>query len=264
MQETGSVLGIDVGFSLTRKSSAVCRLDWDRTSIKWTIKRFRALPKEREDTIRDVSGGAQLLAAALDGPLRRGFGIIGAYRTAERMLTRRLKRRIGKPGQASTPVGKNLNSAANDCAKAVLEICSLAETRHETRIYDRAIVEAFPSSFLGLLLEDPGKIAASRKDRSDKFFIAAAQTMIKLLQHLLPGRTLCKSLTDVTNHDERAALVCALTALGVVAEDFTAVGDENGWIILPPPKFVRDWAWKELRANADEEQQGYLYQTPSE
>jgi hypothetical protein len=46
----------------------------------------------------------------------------------------------------------------------------------------------------------------------------------------------------VTNHDDRAALICALTALCVAAGDFTAVGDADGWIVPPPRRFVQDWA----------------------
>lgn len=43
------------------------------------------------------------MAAAFDGPLRQGFDIIGRYRTAERMLTRRLRPLIGKPGSPARP-----------------------------------------------------------------------------------------------------------------------------------------------------------------
>lgn len=120
---TGAVLGVDVGFSPTRRSSAVCRLEWDEHRIAWTIRRFCAQPEEQEEVIRAVAGCGRLEAAAFDGPLRSGFDEIGRYRVAERMLTRRLGARIGKPGQSSTPVGKKLNHAANDCANVVLHGC---------------------------------------------------------------------------------------------------------------------------------------------
>jgi hypothetical protein len=44
---TGSVLGVDVGYSPKRRSSAVCRLDWTEQKIHWTIARFRAAEPER-------------------------------------------------------------------------------------------------------------------------------------------------------------------------------------------------------------------------
>jgi len=148
LQQQGAVLGVDVGFSPTRRSSAVCRLDWDPWRITWNIRSFRALPAEQETTIAAVAGTGRLQAAAFDGPLRAGFDIIGRYRVAERMLTRRLGARIGKPGQASAPVGKALNAAANDCAHIVLRGCDLAPAVHAVRIDAKAVAEAFPSAFL--------------------------------------------------------------------------------------------------------------------
>src|SRR4051794_24295390 len=114
LPHTGAVLGVDVGFSERKRSSAVCRLDWDRRPIDWAVCRFRALPGEREDAIAAVAGSCRLEAAAFDGPLRAGFDVVGRYRLAERMLTQRLGAKIGKPDQASASVGKKLNAAAND------------------------------------------------------------------------------------------------------------------------------------------------------
>lgn len=258
----GSVLGVDVGFSPKRRSSAVCRLDWDPGAITWDIHRFRALPAEQEAAIRGVAGRVRLQAAAFDGPLRAGLDAIGRYRAAERMLTRRLGARIGKPGQASAPVGKALNAAANDCARIVLRGCTVEPARHAVRIHDRAVVEAFPGAFLGVMLDEPSEVAAVRSDRSDVFFrhLSASGTLEALLKHLLPGRSLGLPLEGVMDHDDRAALVCALTALCVASGDFTAVGDADGWIILPPRRFVRPWAWSDLEANAGDESPGCLHQ----
>lgn len=257
----GSVLGIDVGFSPTKKSSAVCRLDWDEGSVEWSIERFRAVEPERTRTIMKVAGTVPLSAAAFDGPLRRGLDVIGRYRTAERMLTRRLQPLIGKPGQSSAPVGKLLNAHANDCARTVLDSCNLHEVRHSVGIHERAIAEAFPSSFLGMLIEQPEMLNARRGDRSDTFFqhLATAGTLNKLVTHFLPGRSLVSHPSTVTNHDDRAALVCALTALCVAASDFVAVGDDDGWIILPPATFVQSWALSLLESNAAGEETPALH-----
>src|SRR4051794_36937010 len=100
---SGSVLGIDIGCSPTRRSSAICRLNWDQSNVVWSIERFRAIEPERQETIARVAGNATISAAAFDGPLRRELDVIGRYRTAERMLTRRLRPFIGKPGQSSAP-----------------------------------------------------------------------------------------------------------------------------------------------------------------
>jgi hypothetical protein len=178
------------------------------------------------------------------------------------MLTRRLGSRIGKPGQASAPVGKALNIAANVCIEIMLQKCRIAQATHAVRINERAVVEAFPSAFLGVILPDPAAVAARRGDRSDVFFehLVTNGALRSLLEHLLPGRSLACQPAKVTHHDDRAALVCALTALSVGAGDFTAVGDADGWIILPPRRFVRSWAQADLEANAREDQSGSLYQ----
>jgi hypothetical protein len=36
----GSVIGIDVGWSPARRSSAICRLDWSDSVVVWEIARF--------------------------------------------------------------------------------------------------------------------------------------------------------------------------------------------------------------------------------
>lgn len=257
----GCVLGVDVGCSLTAKTSAVCRLEWTERTVTWTIGRFRAVEAERLAVITKIAGSSQASAAAFDGPLRRGLDIIGRYRSAERMLTRRLQPLIGKPGQSSSPVGKALNEHANACAETVLGHCDIAPAKHDIPIHDRAIVEAFPTAFLGLMIEHPAALNARRGDRSDTFYQHLVQTdgLKRLLEYLLPGRTIVASLVDVMNHDDRAALICALTALCVTAERYTAVGDhEDGWIILPPIDLMPTWACDLLRHNAAEERTGSL------
>jgi hypothetical protein len=264
----GTVLGIDVGCSAQRRSSAVCRLDWDARKVTWRVDRFRAIEPERSFAIAAMAGDVRLACAAFDGPLRRGFGAIGRYRTAERMLTRRLGRRIGKPGASSAPVGVLLNAHANACASVVLRHCDLAFAAHATPIDDKAVVEAFPSSFLGVLIDEPSMLAARRRNRSDLFFLHGCErrTFDRLIDRLLPGRRLASDPVMLTDHDERAAFVCALTALCVAADDYTAVGDDDGWIILPPYGLVQPWATHDLEANAKENDPGSrptIYRSPS-
>ncbi|GJD47154.1 hypothetical protein AFCDBAGC_5040 [Methylobacterium cerastii] len=256
----GSVLGVDVGCSPARKSGSVCRLDWLSDEVAWSFARFRAVEPERTDTIVRVAGAARLTAAAFDGPMRQGLDIIGRYRAAERMLTRRLQPLIGKPGQSSAPIGKLLNEHANACARIVIDHCDLASAEQDIRIHDKAVAEAFPSAFMGLLIDDPAALNARRGDRSDTFYmhLVSSGGIERLLRHFLPKRSLRNPLTMVTNHDDRAALVCAFTALCVAAGDYTAVGDEDGWIVLPPAALQPVWARALLQQNANEERTGSL------
>ena len=61
-------------------------------------------------------------------------------------------------------------------------------------------------------------------------------------------------LVEMKLHDDRAAFVCALTAVCVAAGDFVAVGDDDGWIVLPPRRFIQPAQWSLLVANANEEE----------
>ena len=253
LPDAGSVLGVDIGWSSTKRSSAACRLDWDVKRVAWSIERYRALEPERSDVLRRIAN-RPLLAAAFDGPLRSGLEVIGRYRLAEQILTRGLRPLIGTPGQASSPVGRLLNLHANACAKAILDMSIVRSAVHAHAIHPSAIVEAFPSSFLGVLIRDPLALGVRRRTRSDTFYFDLAHSggLLQLLRHLLPGRSLETSFETVVDHDECASVACALTALCVAAGDYTAVGNGDGWIILPPAALIQHWAWNILTANAKE------------
>ncbi len=252
----GSVLGIDVGWSERKRSSAVCRLSWDDRRIHVETARFRATPSEREETIERMAGGRQLLAVAIDGPLRPGFDLIGRYRSAERLLSRgELAKRIGKPGQSSSGNGRKLNAEANKIAEFVKRRVHVARAQHVPKIDEFAIVEAFPTTFLGAMIEHPPP--RHRDPRSDVYFdhMAEHRCFDRLAQRWLDRRTWVREPSDLRDHDERAAFVCALTALSVAAGEFTAAGDErDGWIILPPRWAFANWAWTAAARNEQLEQ----------
>lgn len=252
LPQEGSVLGVDVGFSKRRKSSAVCRLDWTETNITWSVQTFGSGDAERRNTLLQTAGDRQLIAAALDGPLAPGFQQIGKYRLAEQILTRDLWRRIGKPGQSSAPVGKLLNDAANECALVIKNYARIAPAQHFVRIDQSAIAEAFPSSFLGLMIDHPEMIKTERGNRSDLYFERLIDNgkLTTLMATLLPGRQISGIFQAVKNHDERAAVVSSITALCIAMNNYTAVGDGDGWIILPPRTFIEPHAFSMLEENA--------------
>lgn len=261
----GSVLGVDVGWSTERESSAVCRLAWDEDMVDWQTRRYRAYDEEREQAIRWTAGDGMQLAVAIDGPLQPGFSKIGCYRSAERLLSRGELRRVGKPGQANSPNGVKLNEQANLTARHVKKHVRIERANAVMRIDRYAILEAFPTTFLGVMVDDPESLRTSEK-RSDQYFehLARDGRLDRVLEGLLPGRRAARSTATVKDHDERAALICALTALCVVAGEFTAVGDDrNGWIILPPRRQFADWAWPGLRENVARETEGGKLQAVS-
>lgn len=262
----GSVLGIDVGWSTRRKSSAVCLLHWDSRDIDWEIRRFRATEAEREEAIRQTAGDRVLAAVAIDGPLRWSFDEIGLYRSADRILTyKEIRERIGKPGQSSSPNGRKLNRQANFSAELVEKQCLVKTTSSPVRIASHAIVEAFPTSFLGVMIDRPEELCRPRH-RSDRYFkhLAGTKHFDHFLDDLLPGLRAAPA-GSIKDHDDRAAFVCALTALCVAKQDFTAVGDrDDGWIVLPPKRHFARWAWEAIcrAANAENEDGQFLQVGP--
>ncbi|WP_224703275.1 hypothetical protein [Devosia aquimaris] len=245
LPRSGAVLGVDIGWSLRQRSSAVCLLRWDGSSVHWRIARFTAQDDDRRATLAGVIGDTPLLAAAFDGPLRGDLSEIDVYRAAERLLSiRPLREAIGKLAQSNSGNGRLLNRATNACARDVIASGRVGVARHAQAIHPLAIAEAFPNCFLGLMLGDPAPHKGGRGSRSDRYYTAlvADGTLERLLHHHLPGRASAAAFASVTNHDDRAALVCALTALGVAGQDYCAAGDAEGWIILPPPAFIAPWA----------------------
>ena len=123
------------------------------------------------------------------------------------------------------------------------------------RIYAKKnLVEAFPNAYLGVLLPDgvyerTGKIRRGKRFdwlydqcvRADLF--SAILAALKLAER----KDLLGNLRTNRNHDERAALVCLLTAGGVAAGKYTAVGNADaGYFFLPPWTFWQVWAKEAL------------------
>lgn len=177
----------------------------------------------------------------IDGPLTRGLRRITHYRTADALLSRGAFQKRGKPGQTSSPVGQKLHDHATQFAELVVEhaargVFSIARAAHIEPIHETVIVEAFPNQFLAPLIHERN-LPRIHRDASDRYWecLTASDGLSNLLVTLLPGRRFATSPTDIRDHDERAAVVCALTGLAVAMELAVGVGDpEDGDIFLPP------------------------------
>ena len=254
LPDAGSVLGIDVGWSTRCDTTAVCRLSWKNGIFSWKIRRCRAEDPSRENALNDAAGTDPLLSVAIDGPLRRGFGEIGRYRSAERLLSRGGLLKVGKPGQSSSPNGKKLNNQANSWANLVTKR-TIHKATHCWPIHDKRIVEAFPTTFLGVMIATPEKVAQSGK-RSDRYFrhLAGDQDLDKFRRLLGCHTGWERQPREIKNHEDRAAFVCALAALCVAAGQYVAVGDKkDGWIVLPPKWMFAEWVWDALQENLERE-----------
>lgn len=264
--DEGQVLGIDIGYSETKRTTGICIIKWSESEINITLKNIPTEANAQKLSLKKLLNDGRFRCAALDAPIRRGFDIIGIYRVAELMLTRGFQPFIGKPGQASSGNGIKLNSSANEVAKFLIELDCVEPANHKARIHDKAIVEAFPTSFLGTML-DYGQFpwAGAKSDIYFEYLLGPEHPQPKpptnnrlklLIEKLLPGRELKGNpFSMVRDHEERAAIVCSLTALCVVVKQYVAVGDPlNGYIILPPLAIegssgLQPWAWDLLQKN---------------
>lgn len=243
----GSVLGIDVGFSARAASTVSCLLTWDTDTAQFRLTKARTDSASRRHSLTSLlesvepSGPRQILAVAIDGPLTHGLVMVREYRTAEALLSQGMFQKRGKPGQTSSPTGLLLHEHATRLARLLLEletegVCSIAPASHIEPIHHKALVEAFPSQFLAALVSEE-TLPRLHRDASDRYWEAchASHRLVGLLDGLLPGREIHGPFRVCADHDERAAIVCALTALCVAAGHAVGVGDSDfGDIILPP------------------------------
>ena len=254
LPSAGSVAGIDVGWSRHNNTTAVCRLSWTESKMDCCFQRCTAKDSDRKETIDSVLGTRQLLAVAIDGPLRPCFAEVKNYRTAERLLSRGdLYKRIRGAASSRSPMGKNLNVEANRWVRSLKEHACVREVGQSNpiRLDTGAFFETFPNSFLGVMIKRPDEVAMRGK-RSDRYFrhLAHDRGFDSFLQLIGGHSQWIRQPTQIRNHEDRAAFVCALSALCIAAGSYVAVGDtEDGWIALPPQKMFADWAWNALQNN---------------
>lgn len=261
-QQEKTVLGVDVGWSETESSTAIASLIWTPETIIFDWQLSTARPDDFDRASKSLGVDGRVEAAAIDGPLGRDFETLSTYRTCEQLLTKRLQPFIGKPGQTSSPHGLKLNKAANIAANSLCRGFDFAPACHPHAIAKNCVVEAFPTTFLGVLLGDDEMPAHKPGRRSDAYFETLAENgaLTKLLLRLLPGRTVSPDFKEIHNHDARSAVICAITALCVHLEKYAAVGGEDGWIILPPlasesEAGMQPWAAELIRVNAEHPEQ---------
>lgn len=238
-----SLLGIDVGFSKTARSTGIAVYAQGRLT---TLTCVGSQPRDRAEALpADLACDA----IAIDGPIVADIDRPLA-RHCELILSRGAFSRRCKPGLSHFGFGLPLREAATRIA---------GEMRSRAKPGTRAIVEAFPNAFLGVLLGEDDYAAMGaieRGKKSDAYYVRAAATErfeIVLAQLGWNDDVLLKILHDNAagtgraSHDRRAALVCLLTAACAYSKTAEYVGDEaGGWICLPPKALWTPWAREAL------------------
>ena len=256
-------LGIDVGYSESRRTTGLCLITIDQTSLQWRCCNTGTEESEPWEDLRSlVPKGTSLAGVGIDGPLARNLKIVDRYRSADALLSRGRFQRRGKPGPTNSPTGRDLHTHATKLAKLVISLqteayLDIQSANHPDPIYEARILEVFPTSFLAVLLTDADHTAVAdqyahskvpRGKKSDKFWEKAIE--MRALHCLVQTLTGFKpeGLEAITDHDHRAGFICALAALCVARSQYVAAGDpEDGHIVLPP--ILQPWAEDSLRKN---------------
>jgi hypothetical protein len=248
---TGSVLGIDVGYSTRRPTTGFCCLWWDAERVNWTCANAGVDEDKRLAAFRKVTACHEqvgVLSVAVDGPLRPDLQCDGSrYRAAEALLSCGCFQKRGKPGQTNAGSGPRLHEEATKLAHFAKRHC---------RVDREAVVEAFPNMFLGVLCDEaayPNKPTKKRK-WTDSLYEPVEGKLRGIVAELLPGREIVGSF-KLRDHEHIASFACALTALASAAGRYVAVGShEDGFIVLPPFEYwgsgfgeAEPWAARVLR-----------------
>ena len=243
-----ALIGLDVGFS-TSRTSGVARLGVDgelrlgSATSTWA-SRSVVVGTERADI------------AAIDAPYTTAKP--DQIRSCEHVFTLGRFQRRCKPALSHVPgTGRELRDAGWNTAQQLRPIVHQKRVGAEVkfpRVEDSNVVEAFPNAYLGVCVSDDMYDRMPRLRRGEKFdwlfdcwvergLIGPVVERIALEQlAALEGR-----FNRNRQHDERAALVCVLTAAGVYTGNYTAVGNEaGGYFFLPPWHSWATWAREEL------------------
>ena len=252
-------LGIDVGFSPKRRTTGLCLITIKDPIIRWECRNTHTKDSLRLAALRElVPDGVTLLGVGIDGPIAKNLEIVEHYRSADSLLSRGCFQSRGKPGPTNSPTGQKLHQHATKLAEQVKGNFTIAAADHPNPVHQARIVEAFPTAFLAFLLSDKDFPVNPGRKKSDVFWdVAVGKGYLNgLIQRLAPSKTIYRCLDTITNHDHRAAFICALTALCVSKVQYVAAGDpEGGYIFLPPRQFwgsgdnSASWAEDTIRKN---------------
>ena len=247
MWEEMEIIGLDVGFSKTRPSSGVARL-----GPEGELRVGHAM--QTWESRSAIAGTRPVAVAAIDAPYVRGD--VSLKRGCERVLSLGQFHKRCKPAYSHVPgTGQELRNAGWETAQQLKPLAPKAPLAADfPRVEAANIVEAFPNSYLGVCLSEEVYAARPTTKRGQKFdWLYDEWVKARLFDTALKklGLENRKDLRDQcmqnTQHDERAALICLLTAAGVATGRYTAVGDPTGgYIFLPPWPLWHPWAQAEL------------------
>lgn len=242
------LIGLDVGFSAKRRSSGLAVLCDGAVQVG----RASSEAASRLALLGEVTAAA---VTAIDAPLLATLD--ARIRPCERLFARgRFQRRCKAGFSHVKGTGFGLRCAGSEAASQLARVTSEArlETPFPRMRGDQNMVEAFPNAFLGVCVGAEKYSAMPKLKRGRKFDwlydtwceLGSFEAIVEMLGESIP-KALGPRCLETRNHDERAALVCLLTAAAVALGTYTAIGEpEGGYLFLPPWTFWSEWARGEV------------------
>jgi hypothetical protein len=242
------LIGLDIGFSVARQTSAIARMTGSRLTLGRTTSSW-------ESRAELIGSGFKSEVTAMDGPLMTVHHT--EKRACELIFSMGLFQRRCKPGFSHIRgTGRVFREAGRESANQFANVTSGLNLSCEfPRAWvGRNLVEAFPNAFLGVAIPNICFDNMPKLRRGKKFDwlydqcleIQAFTNIIGAIE-LEEVWTLLETIQANRDHEERAALICLLTAAAVATGKYTAVGDkQGGYFFLPPWNSWAEWAQQEL------------------
>ena len=234
MSEALQLAGIDVGFSAVRASTGLAFLDGENL---WVGR----ATSSTDDRRRLTPSGFQPVVTAFDGPIASET----VKRRCEYTFSKMPFNKRCKPGLSHFGTGLKLRQAT---AKTVSDFTGFFPE-------PTVIVEAFPNLFLGVLLPEEVYLQQPKLIRGQRFDwlyneVTGREIAEGKFKAVLPQAFWDRWKVE-KDHEQRAALVCLLTAaLHHHGMSYLAGDEAGGHFCLPLPTFWAEWAVKGLAALA--------------
>lgn len=250
MPDVVNVAGIDVGLTLLSPTSGVCRTGPSGDVVDHTYGDYLS-------RVSKLGAGHSYAVLAIDAPVLPPGVLDYEVRPCEKAFVWGPFQRRCKPGETQVSGnGQALRRGGVETAHAFgrhVQNCQLPCP--VPRIFGPLnIAEAFPNAFLGVFLHEDGFDEAP--ERPEKFDWLYDEWLRRGHLHRLreyldwPRSEFWDKVARNRQHDERAALVCAMTAIAVVQGQYVAVGEpKGGYFFLPPWELWQPWAKGGLDTN---------------
>jgi hypothetical protein len=244
-----NLMGIDVGFSKTRRSTGIACLEGDHL----TLERAGTAWESRK---AKIPHGFRASIIAIDGPLVPLGPDQHIRRHVESIFIRAPFHNRCKPGLSHSGVGFQFRRASEDAYNQFSPILAPFVLRNGDGVHrEGPIVEAFPNAFLGVLMPEVEMLTASQFKRGHRFdwlydrMVTTGSLESLLSENLGLPDVVWQSLRSETDHELMAALICLLTAALAEKGTATIIGeDEGGWFWLPPWSLWQPWAKEGLES----------------